>query len=198
MKTKSLVNAAVLALATASWVSGAKADSSAANCEVYKKSVADEAASGACSFSQRQGYVDIKLKNGDTYNLSPGDEANSYKDQKGHAVKRSASGDRHTYKWNHFRIVVNFGGHASGGGHAGAAPMGGTPADLKDLVHGRFVGGEVDDELTRRGYTSVKNEVSGDEVYSYWKSKKGECVTVRFNASRHVASIVSGPAVDCK
>lgn len=76
--------------------------------------------------------------------------------------------------------------------------MGGTPADLKDLVHGRLVGGEVDDALTKRGYKQVKNEVSGDDVYSYWKSANGQCVTVRLNASRHVESIVSGPPADCQ
>jgi hypothetical protein len=198
MKTTTIAAVAIVALTAAGWVAGAKADSSAAVCQVRKKGKVDEAASGPCSFSQRQGNVDITLKNGGSYNLSPGKRANHFKDQNGHGVERTTAGDTQTYKWEHMRIVVSFGGAAAGGSQAGAADMGGTPADLKDLVNSRFVGGEVDDELTRRGYTSVKNEVSGDEVYSYWKSKKGQCVTVRLNASRHVASIVSGPPADCQ
>jgi hypothetical protein len=198
MKTTSMVALAVLALAPAGWAARANADSADATCQVRRKGDVDKAASGPCTFSQRQGYVDITLKNGGSYNLSPGERPNHFKDQKGHGVERTAAGgDSHTYKWDHMQIVVTFGG-AAGGNQAGAAGGDETPADLKDLVGGRWVGGEVDDELTRRGYKQVKSDVQGDEVYSYWKSSKGSCVVVHLDASRHVASVAPGLASSCQ
>jgi hypothetical protein len=67
------------------------------------------------------------------------------------------------------------------------SPESGTTTYIKDLQ-----------KLTRRGYKQVKNDVQGDEVYSYWKSSKGRCVVVHFNASRHVASIAPGLESSCK
>ena len=88
---------------------------------------------------------------------------------------------------------------ASGGGGSGAAVGGGqTPADLKDLVNGRLVGGEVDDELARRGYKQARSELQGDQVYSYRrKSSDGRCVVVHFSANRHVSSIAPAFESSC-
>jgi len=65
------------------------ADTAEATCEVRKDSEAKAGQSGACTFSQRQGYVDISLRNGDSWSLTPGDEANQYRDQKGNKVVRT-------------------------------------------------------------------------------------------------------------
>jgi hypothetical protein len=94
---------------------------------------------------------------------------------------------------------VAFVAAASGGGGSGAAVGGGqTPADLKDLVNGRLVGGEVDDELARRGYKQARSELQGDEVYSCRrKSSDGRCVVVHFSASRHVSSIAPAFESSC-
>jgi hypothetical protein len=65
-----------------------------------------------------------------------------------------------------------------------------TPRDLSDLVNGRRVGGEVDDELTRRGYKRLHDDVSGDDVYSYWKKPKMKnCVVVHLDVNRAVSSV---------
>jgi hypothetical protein len=191
MKTFVASALAIVALAVASWAPAAQADTAEANCQVRKKGDLAKDASGPCTFSQRQGYIDITLKNGGTYSLSPGQRADHFKDQNGHGVERTAAGgDSHTYKWDHMQIVVTFGGQPA---------VGDSPSNLKDLVNGRLVGGEVDDELTRRGYKSVKNEASGDDVYSYWrKSSDGSCAIVRFDKSRHVASVATAPELDCK
>ena len=67
----------------------AEADTRQANCEVRKNGETKQGKSGACSFAQRQGYIDIDLRNGDVYNLRPGNQANHYRDQKGNKVVRN-------------------------------------------------------------------------------------------------------------
>lgn len=69
-----------------------RADSSDATCEFYKDSDKNRNKSGSCMFSQRQGYIDIGLRNGDTYSLSPRDKSDHYKDQHGDKVERSQGG----------------------------------------------------------------------------------------------------------
>ena len=81
------ITAAALLLAGSGAFSTARADTASANCEVREDGKVKKDASGPCEFSQRQGYVDIKLKSGFTYSLSPdGDKPNQYKDAKGHKV----------------------------------------------------------------------------------------------------------------
>lgn len=70
-------------LGAAQW---AIADSNQATCEVRKHGDKIKDASGSCSFSQRQGYIDIRLRNGDSYSLSPTDKPNHFKDQDGNKV----------------------------------------------------------------------------------------------------------------
>jgi hypothetical protein len=106
------------------------------------------------------------------------------------------------FRWSTFALVVAEGDAASSSssdGGAAAVNSGETPADLRDLVNGRRVGGEVDDEMIRRGYKQARNQVQGDEVYSYWrKSSDGRCVVVHFDASRHVSSIASAFDSSCQ
>ncbi|WP_419648140.1 hypothetical protein [Thiolapillus sp.] len=85
------------------------ADSTEANCKFFKKGELREKASSPCRFSQRQGFVDITLRNGRSFSLSPANQANHFKDQKGNKVVRTVRGNgNHKYKWEHKRVVVSF------------------------------------------------------------------------------------------
>ena len=63
--------------------SPAFADSAPANCEVRKDGETRAGATGPCTFSQRQGYINLDLKNGDSYSLAPTEQQGQYRDQKG-------------------------------------------------------------------------------------------------------------------
>ncbi len=87
------------------------ADTADATCEFYKRGDEKHDKWGTCSFSQRQGYIDITLKDGNTYNLSPRSEANQFNDREGHKVVRTqGSGNQQIYEWekNKRKIVVTF------------------------------------------------------------------------------------------
>ena len=201
MKSSLALTALIAAVALGCGALPANADSNEAHCQIQKDGETKHGQSGPCTFSQRQGYIDLDLRNGDTFSLSPANQPNHFKDQKGNKVVRTqAGGDTQVFKWeNGKKVVVTFGSApASGGGGNAAVGSGETPAGLQDLVNGRLVGGEVDDELMRRGYKQARNEVQGADVYSYWrKSSNGQCVVVRFDASRHVASIASAFESSC-
>lgn len=82
------------------WLSAAYADSAAANCELRKDGETKEGRSGSCTFSQRQGYIDLELHNGTTYSLSPGEKPDHYTDQNGHKVVRTMKGgNTEEFKW---------------------------------------------------------------------------------------------------
>ena len=204
MRIRMVMLASLPALVLGGGVPAVLADTATAMCEAHKDGEKRKKASGECSFSQRQGYVSIRLRNGETWELSPADKANVYRDQQGKKVVRSMDGYNHVYKWEHKKIIVSFppqqaaagSEHSQHQGH-GPTPHGETPPELRDLIGGKYVGGEVADEMGRRGYHSVREEVSGDDVYSYYKGH-GNCVTVRLDGRRHVRSIVSGPDFDCK
>lgn len=203
MRKAALLSASLAVLAMSAGLTPAYADSNEAMCEVRKDGETKHGQSGPCTFSQRQGYIDLDLRNGETYSLSPGNQPNHFKDQKGHKVVRTqAGGGTQEFKWEGGKkVTVTFTGTHAGGGGGGASAVGSgeTPADLKDLVNGRRVGGEVGDEMIRRGYSEARNQVQGDEVYSYWrKSSDGRCVVVHFNASRHVSSIASAFESSCQ
>lgn len=120
-----LLLAGSIAFGQAAW-----ADSSQATCEFYKHGDSKHDRWGACSFSQRQGYIDITLKGGSTYNLSPRDDANQFKDQDGHKVDRTqASGNRQEYEWHNDqqKLVVIF--------NQGAST---APANADAQIHARI------------------------------------------------------------
>jgi hypothetical protein len=193
MKSSTLYSASLLVLLMAGGIPAASADTNYSMCEVRKDGETKKGASGPCTFSQRQGYVDIDLRNGDTYSLRPMDKANHFKDQKGNTVVRTTTGGgTHEYKWEHKRIIVTFGGGASsyGGGSSndhsqGNAHKGGGAGEMQYLVGGRYVGGEVDDQLLNHGYEKVTDRVDGKSVHSYWRKRSsGDCVVVHFVDSR--------------
>jgi len=79
----------------------------ATTCEIHRDGHANETASGPCTFSQRQGYIDLDLKNGNTYSLSPGEKPNHFTDQKGRPLVRTdAGGNRQVFEWKDGRRVV--------------------------------------------------------------------------------------------
>lgn len=190
------------ALAAALWLAApappAWADSADARCEYHKEGETKAAPTGHCTFSQRQGHVSLDLRNGETFELSPAGKADHFEDQDDHKVVRTVRGDgTHEYKWKHKKVIVTFKEHGRDHHEKPASSSGDTPHDLRDLVHGPLVGGEVDDELARRGYRHKGNSVSGDDVWSNWRSRSGQCVTVHFREGR-VRSIVDVPDFDCE
>lgn len=151
MKLNLKAAASIATLAAILAAPAALADTAEADCVLRKDGENKEGASGPCSFSQRQGYADIDLRNGATFSLSPGNE------------------------------------------HPGD-----TPHDLKDLPGGQLVGGEVDDEMVRRGYRYVRDEQSGGQVWSRWHSNHGgHCVVVHMGEKRHVKSVANAAKSDC-
>jgi hypothetical protein len=161
-----------------------RADSADANCEVRKDGDKQGGKSGPCTFGQRQGYVDIDLRNGDTISLSPASEANHYRDQKGNKVVRTMQGQSQVYKWPNKTITVHFSGGASTHSSGGSG-------NLQDMVNGRWVGGEVEDELARRGYKSVSEQAAGGYVTSIYKGH-GKCMIVNLDTDKRVTSIDEG------
>jgi hypothetical protein len=189
-KTRLFTVAAALALTLA--VPAALADSTQAHCEMWHKGDHKKEASGTCQFSQRQGYIDIRLHNGSSFNLSPGDKADHFRDQEGHRVRRHNEDGQQVYTWEHRTIKVAFGSGHHGAGHNDAR----TPRDLSDLVG--QTGGHAEDQLRARGYNLANSSHSGENVYSNWKHKHGgQCVTVH-SVNGHYKSIVYAPEFDCR
>jgi hypothetical protein len=92
-----------------------RADTAAANCEVRKDGEKQGGKSGPCTFGQRQGHIDIDLRNGSTFSLSPGNNANHYRDQKGNKVVRTSStANSQEFRWENGKYVTvrfNHSGH---------------------------------------------------------------------------------------
>ena len=197
MKLFSILSVACVALAAAAPFASASADSAEAMCEVRKDGETRRGASGPCTFSQRQGYVDLDLRNGDTYSLAPGKNAGHYKDQKGNKVVRTNAGNSEEFKWEGGKkIIVTFvstsSTHHQGASHYRA---GDTAPDLADLVGAKA--GQAEGELQRRGYTYATGSTSGNAQYSSWfNHSKGRCVMIRTEQGRY-QSIVQTSPVDC-
>lgn len=85
-----------ISVASLGFAVAANADTVDARCDVFPKGDDKATFSGLCSFSQRQGYITIDLKNGTTYELSPsGDKPGNYVDKDGKpAYRESGLGKR--------------------------------------------------------------------------------------------------------
>jgi hypothetical protein len=106
MKTSTVLSAIALSLAFALCPPAAQADTREATCEVRKDGDKQKGKSGPCTFGQRQGYIDIDLKNGDTVSLSPANQANHFKDRHGNKVVRTQAGaNSQTFKWDNGKHV---------------------------------------------------------------------------------------------
>ena len=134
---------AVVGFASLSWVRPVHADSTSATCEVRREGEKNTESSGPCTFSQRQGYIDLDLKNGNTFSLSPTGKPDHFKDQKGQAVVRTqAGGDRQDFKWDNGKhITVTFGDAGSGGGAAsGGGAKNVSDAEMRRTCTGQAAG----------------------------------------------------------
>lgn len=77
------------AIASVGFAVTAKADTVKARCDVYPKGSDRASWYGLCTFSQQQGFVDIQLQNGKSYDLRPvADQADKYVTQNGQPVTR--------------------------------------------------------------------------------------------------------------
>lgn len=153
---------AAVALATMIGIPSARADTTNADCQVRIRGDLKKGRSGACSFSQRQGYVDITLKNGDSFSLSPAEKPNHFKDQNGHGVERTAAGgDSHTYKWDHMQIIVTFGGAPA------AAAGGGDRIAVDDMP--KYCAGEASAKFGQSPRDITTQKATKDKgMYSVW------------------------------
>ena len=164
MRTFIIMYAAVAALA-ASVTTPASADSSDATCEIRKDGDTRKGASGPCTFSQRQGYIDIDLRNGETISLSPGNQANNFKDQKGNKVVRTqAGGNTHVYKWdNGKKLTVTFGAaSSSSGGGGGSDVSSNAKSACMTAVNGNYGGNVRDLKVVRSEFSQANSEVIVD------------------------------------
>ena len=196
MKAFSFAVAAVSALVLLGSGAPASADTADASCEVRKDGDTRAGASGPCTFSQRQGYINLNLRNGDSYSLDPTDREGQYRDQKGNKVTRTITGNREEFKWEGGKkILLTFTGSPGAAPPASGGTSSNTPPALADLVGARASSGEA--ELNRRGYTWRSTEKQGSDSYSYWRqNSSGQCVVVRTSDGRY-ASIANAMETSC-
>jgi hypothetical protein len=91
MRLKNPLLAIAISIASLGITMPAKADTVNARCDIYPKGEDRAKSSGACTFSQRQGFVSIQLKNGKRYELRPrGNQPGNYFDQNGRAAYRQS------------------------------------------------------------------------------------------------------------
>ena len=124
MNKSNFLSASLVAVAMIGGLSTAHADSADATCQVRKDGETKKGMSGPCTFSQRQGYIDLDLRNGETFSLSPTGQPNQFKDQKGKKVVRTqAGGDTQEFKWEGGKkVVVTFGASQAAGGTTPTSP----------------------------------------------------------------------------
>lgn len=106
MKVRHIVTLLFAAAAFSVWSGVARADSTDATCEVRKDGDKQKGKSGPCTFSQRQGFIELDLRNGDTVSLSPAGGSGHYRDQKGNKVTRTSAGTRGmSLRWENGRHI---------------------------------------------------------------------------------------------
>jgi hypothetical protein len=146
MKARLAFSTSLLLLGAVVVPQTARADTVDANCEVRKDGDKQKGKSGPCTFSHRQGYIDIDLKNGDTVALRPTDKANHFKDQHGNKVVRTQSdGSTQKFKWENGRHInvtlyaptYNYNKHQQ----SGYNPQGGYSQDGVGSEHPWAAGG---------------------------------------------------------
>ena len=196
MKKTAFLSASLVAIAVSGWLSTAHADSAEANCQVRKDGETKQGQSGPCTFSQRQGYIDLDLRNGETYSLAPGSQPNHFKDQKGNKVVRTqAGGDTQEFKWEGGKkVTVTFTATASSGGGGGGGGGGGIAvADM-----GRYCAGEASAKFhvsPRDITTQAARQTQGMwEVWGQYPAQPSPQVFIcSFNAERKFLSVDKNP-----
>ena len=148
MKASTVLSTALVALGATVWTHPAQADSMQASCEVRKDGEKQKGKSGPCTFGQRQGYIDIDLRNGDVFSLKPTGQPDHFKDQKGTKVVRTrAGGDTQEFKWEGGKkLVVTFDSYSNGNKGYGAAAGYGASGGSSEYQRG------YNDATKGRGY----------------------------------------------
>lgn len=91
MNAKSILTATLSALTSVGIAYAAKADTVAAHCDIYAPGDNYPTLSRNCTFSQRQGFIDVRLDSGRVFDFSPvGDQPGNFVDAEGNAVYRQA------------------------------------------------------------------------------------------------------------
>lgn len=169
MKARLLLSGLIIAMATHFGCLAAMADSADATCQVRKEGETKHGKSGPCTFSQRQGYIDVDLKNGDRISLNPGNQANHFKDQNGNKVVRTqAGGNTQEFKWEGGKkLIVTFGApqsSGSGGGGGGSDVSSGATSACMVAINGNYGGKVRDLEVVRSEFSQANSEVIVDAV----------------------------------
>ena len=188
MKKSVLLSASLVALSLSGWLSAAHADSADAMCQVRKDGETKQGQSGPCTFSQRQGYIDLDMRNGETYSLAPGNQPNHFKDQKGNKVVRTqAGGNTQEFKWEGGKkIIVTFNAASSGSGSGGAA---GAVAE-GDMS--RYCAGEASAKFKVNPRDITTQNVSKTKgMYEVWGQygANAQVFICSFNAERQFLSV---------
>ena len=91
MQVRSILTATITALTSVGIAFAAKADTVAAHCDIYAPGDSYPSLSHNCTFSQRQGFIDVRLDSGRVFDFSPvGDRPGNFVDENGKAVYRQA------------------------------------------------------------------------------------------------------------
>lgn len=195
MKKLRTLIALLCMIAIAGIVKTAFADSSDAMCEFYKDRVEKPNRTGPCTFSQRQGYIDIDLRNGDNFSLAPSNKPDHFKDQHGNKVERTqATRNTHTYKWENKKIIVKFPDdtsreHNREHGHHGHH----EPVSLNDLEGARA--SSADTALNDRGFRRKGGYQEENKIVATWyNSRTRQCVEIvtKEGHIKHIKDIDEG------
>ena len=193
MKKSAFLSASLVAIAMSGLLSTAHADSAGATCQVRKDGETKQGMSGPCTFSQRQGYIDLDLRNGETFSLSPTGQPNQFKDQNGKKIVRTqAGGDTQEFKWEGGKkgTVTFAGAPASGGGAAAGAIA------VEDM--GRYCAGEASAKFKvspRDITTQNPSKTKGMwEVWGQYPAQPSPQVFIcSFNAEKQFLSVDKNP-----
>jgi hypothetical protein len=79
-----------------------------AHCEVKVRGDLQKKKTGACSFSQEDGYYSIELVNGERHELKPGSKKNRYTDGQDRKVERRNKDNGVQFVWPHWNIMVRY------------------------------------------------------------------------------------------
>jgi hypothetical protein len=191
-----------------------------ANCEVRKDGDTRKGETGPCTVTNRQGYITLDLKNGDVFSLTPSDQQNHFKDQKGNKVVRTQSGNGfQEFKWEGGKHVTvtfpenyrqeQYGWQQNNGGRPygndrdaddryaadqrNTNRIGETPQGLAPLI-----GTQADEhDLKRLGYDWVQGSDNGPGRHALWYNANNQhCVRVRIE-NNHYQSITETDPREC-
>ena len=86
-----------------------RAEGDVAFCEVVERGEKAPNATGYCTVTQREGVVAIRLADGESVELGPGEQDGRMYDQDGEAVEHEVKSDgSHYYAWAQRNITVYF------------------------------------------------------------------------------------------